>query len=114
MSSDVGNAGLDPSPIPAPFPALPGGPAHFDAPGGTQTPDAVADAIRDTLLGPLANRGTSTAAARNAEAVVQACRQALADLLDVQPDVVIFGRSMTALTFDLARAISADWSPGDE
>jgi cysteine desulfurase family protein (TIGR01976 family) len=38
----------------------------------------------------------------------------LADLLDVQPDDVTFGRSMTALTFDLSRAISADWRAGDE
>jgi cysteine desulfurase family protein (TIGR01976 family) len=114
MSSDVGTAVLDPSAIRAHFPALDSGTAHFDAPGGTQTADVVADAIRDTLLSPLANRGTSTAAARNAEEVVRACRSALADLLAVQPDDVIFGRSMTALTFDLSRAISADWHPGDE
>ncbi len=105
---------LDVTGIRAHFPALQHGAAHFDAPGGSQTPDAVADAIRDTLLSPLANRGTSTAAARNAEQVVHACRRALADLLDVQPDDVIFGRSMTALTFDMSRAISADWRPGDE
>ena len=105
---------LDVAEIRAHFPALHRGAAHFDAPGGSQTPDAVADAIRDTLLSPLANRGTSTAAARNAEQVVHTCRRALADLLNVQPDDVIFGRSMTALTFDLARTISADWRPGDE
>jgi cysteine desulfurase family protein (TIGR01976 family) len=117
MSSPAGiadTAVLDVNAIRAHFPALRHGAAHFDAPGGSQTPDAVADAIRDTLLSPLANRGTSTAAARNAEEVVHACRQALGDLLNVQPDDVIFGRSMTALTFDLSRAISADWRPGDE
>ena len=27
---------------------------------------------------------------------------------------VVFGRSMTQLTFDLARALAADWGPGDE
>ena len=105
---------LDVTAIRAHFPALRGGAAHFDAPGGSQTPDVVGDAVRDTLLSPIANRGPSTAAARNAETVVQTCRHALADLLNVQPDDVIFGRSMTALTFDLSRAISADWRPGDE
>ena len=117
MSSPAGTtdtAILDVNGVRAHFPALQHGAAHFDAPGGSQTPDVVADAIRDTLLRPLANRGTSTAAARNAEEVVHACRQALADLLNVRPDDVIFGRSMTALTFDLSRAISADWRPGDE
>ena len=58
---------LDSTAIRAHFPALQGGAAHFDAPGGSQTPDVVADAIRTTLLSPLANRGTATAAARNAE-----------------------------------------------
>ena len=117
MSTQVGTtdaAVLDLKAIRAHFPALQHGAAHFDAPGGSQTPDAVGDAIRNTLLSPLANRGTSTAAARNAEEIVHTCRQALADLLNVQPDDVIFGRSMTALTFDLSRAISADWRPGDE
>ena len=105
---------FDVNAIRAHFPALTHGAAHFDAPGGTQTPDAVADAIRDTLLKPLANRGPSTAAARNADEVVHTCRQAVADLLNVQSDDVVFGRSMTALTFDLSRAISADWRSGDE
>src|ERR1700712_1527018 len=117
MSFEIGTTDtsvLDVTAIRAHFPALQRGAAHFDAPGGSQTPDVVADAIRDTLLSPLANRGTSTAAARNAEEIVQSCRRAMADLLGVGPDDVIFGRSMTALTFDLSRAISADWRPGEE
>jgi cysteine desulfurase family protein (TIGR01976 family) len=117
MSFEVGTddtAVLNVAAVRAHFPALRRGAAHFDAPGGSQTPDVVGDAIRNTLLSPLANRGTSTAAARNAEEVVYGCRRALADLLNVDPNDVIFGRSMTALTFDLSRAISADWGPGDE
>jgi cysteine desulfurase family protein (TIGR01976 family) len=100
--------------IRAHFPALSGGTAYFDGPGGSQTPTAVADAIRDALLGPLANRGTVTAAARNAEAIVVQCRTALGDLLNAHPGEVIFGRSMTELTFALARTLSAQWNPGDE
>lgn len=96
------------------FPALAGGTAFFDGPGGSQTPTAVADAIRSALLAPLANRGTTTQAARNAEALVVACREALGDLVNADPDEVIFGRSMTALTFDLSRALAARWQPGDE
>jgi cysteine desulfurase family protein (TIGR01976 family) len=100
--------------IRAHFPALSGGAAHFDGPGGSQTPDVVADAIRDVLLRPLANRGVTTVAERNAEEIVGQCRRALGDLLNADPAGVIFGRSMTSLTFDLSRTLSATWQPGDE
>lgn len=96
------------------FPALASGTAFFDGPGGSQTPVPVADAIRSALLAPLANRGSVTAAARNAEALVLSCREALADLLGVSADEVVFGRSMTALTFDFARTLARQWRPGDE
>ena len=42
------------------------GAAHFDGPGGTQTPDVVARAVYDALVAPLANDGDVTAAERNA------------------------------------------------
>ena len=96
------------------FPALGDGTAYFDGPGGSQTPTVVADAIRDAILRPLSNRGNTTTAARNAEEIVVQCRVALSDLLNADPDEVIFGRSMTALTFDLSRTLSAQWRPGDE
>ena len=44
------------------FPALQNGAAHFDGPGGTQTPAVVARAAYDTLTGPLANRGSNSLA----------------------------------------------------
>jgi cysteine desulfurase family protein (TIGR01976 family) len=96
------------------FPALRDGTAYFDGPGGSQTPTAVADAIRDAMLRPLSNRGSNTTAERNAEEIVGQCRRALGDLLNADPDEVIFGRSMTALTFDLSRTLAAQWRPGDE
>ena len=43
-----------------------------------------------------------------------AARAAMGDLLGADPRGVIFGRSMTALTFDLARTLAATWRPGDE
>lgn len=107
-------APLDVEAIRRHFPALHDGAAHFDGPGGTQTPDVVADAIRHTMLRPLSNRSSSTAAGRNAEDAVTECRAALADLLNTRAECVIFGRSMTALTFEMSRTLSALWSPGDE
>jgi cysteine desulfurase family protein (TIGR01976 family) len=105
---------LDVAAVRAHFPALRDGAAHFDGPGGSQTPDVVAEAITRTLTGPLANRGSATEAERNAEAAVSGGRQAVADLLGADPRGIVFGRSMTQLTFDLARTMAKDWGPGDE
>jgi cysteine desulfurase family protein (TIGR01976 family) len=106
--------GFDIDQLRAHFPALQGGAAHFDGPGGSQTPDVVADAIRRTLCGPLANRGTATEAERNAEDAVRGAREALADLLGADVRGIVFGRSMTALTMDMARTIAKEWGEGDE
>ena len=106
--------GYDVHAVRARFPALAAGIAHFDGPGGSQVPDTVAAAVADTLLSPLANRGSVTAAERAADAIVLAARAAMGDLLGADPRGVVFGRSMTALTFDLARTLAATWRPGDE
>ncbi len=96
------------------FPSLKAGFAHFDGPGGSQVPDAVAEAVARTMVAPLANRGTVTEAERTADGIVVEARAAMADLLGADPGGVVFGRSMTALTFDLARTLAAGWGPGDE
>ena len=74
----------------------------------------VADAVRDALLAPLSNRGTATRAARNADDIVCAGRAAMGDLLGVDAATVVFGRSATELTFQLARTLSLGWGPGAE
>ncbi|GLY14732.1 cysteine desulfurase-like protein [Kineosporia rhizophila] len=96
------------------FPALAEGAAHFDGAGGTQTADVVGDAVRDTMLSAISNRSTFTRAEQRAEQVVAQTRGALADLLDADPGGVVFGRSMTALTFEFSRALAKTWRPGDE
>ncbi|MEU9819427.1 cysteine desulfurase-like protein [Pseudonocardia alni] len=96
------------------FPALRAGIAHFDGPGGSQVPDSVAGAVAAAMTSPLANRGTVTSGERAADAIVLGARAATADLLGADPRGIVFGRSMTALTFDLARTLAATWSPGDE
>jgi cysteine desulfurase family protein (TIGR01976 family) len=96
------------------FPALKAGYAHFDGPGGSQVPEAVAETVARTMMSPLANRGRVTAAERAADDIVLDARAAMADLLGADAGGVVFGRSMTQLTFDVARALAATWSPGDE
>ena len=96
------------------FPALKSGTAFFDGPGGSQTPDVVAEAVASTLLSPISNRGVVTASERRADAVVVEARSALGDLLAVDPGGIVFGRSATELTFMVARTLSSGWGPGDE
>lgn len=96
------------------FPSLRAGVAHFDGPGGSQTPDAVAAAIANTMTSSISNRGTVTEAERRADDVVTAARAAMGDLLAVDPRGVVFGRSATELTFHLARTLAQGWGPGDE
>ncbi|MGY1781457.1 cysteine desulfurase-like protein [Geodermatophilus sp. SYSU D01036] len=98
----------------ADFPALRAGAAHFDGPGGSQVPRQVAHAVAATLGSPIANRGRLTEAERNADDVVLAARAAVADLVGGDPGGVVFGRSMTQLTYDLSRTLAAAWGPGDE
>ncbi|MEU4254033.1 cysteine desulfurase-like protein [Amycolatopsis sp. NPDC026612] len=96
------------------FPALADGAAHFDGPGGSQVPDVVAEAVAGTLCAAIANRGVVTAAERRTSTVVAEARQAVADLLAADPAGVVFGRSMTQLTYDFSRTLAKKWGPGDE
>jgi len=95
-------------------PALAYGTAFFDGPGGTQVPDIVVSAMAATMLAGMSNRGAVTEAERRADDVTLAARAAGADLVNGEPAGIVFGRSMTALTFDLARTLAQDWGPGDE
>ena len=105
---------LDVAALRAQFPSLASGIAHFDGPGGTQTPAVVGDAIARTLTAPLSNRGRVMESERNADAVVLGFRAAIADLLGGSAEGVVYGRSATQLTYDLSRALAKTWAPGDE
>ncbi|WP_182526016.1 cysteine desulfurase-like protein [Nocardioides dongkuii] len=96
------------------FPSLARGTAYFDGPGGSQVPAVVAEAVAAAMTSGLCQRGTATATERRTEAVTVAARQAVADLVGGDPRGVVFGRSMTQLTLDLARTLSSGWGPGDE
>src|SRR5436853_5051257 len=94
------------------FPALADGAAHFDGPGGSQVAAPVADAVAETMRAAVANRGTVTKAEQRAEQIVVEARAAMADLLGVDARGVVFGRSMTSLTFELSRALAKTWRAG--
>jgi cysteine desulfurase family protein (TIGR01976 family) len=70
--------------------------------------------VASTMTSGISNRGDVTASERRAEEVVLAARRAVADLLGARERGVVFGRSMTQLTYDVARALAKGWGPGDE
>ncbi len=88
--------------------------AYFDAPGGTQVPRAVAEAMNDYLFHHNANTHWAYPASEETDAILLAAREACADLLNAQPAEIVFGNNMTSLTFHLARALGRRWSAGDE
>jgi len=96
------------------FPSLRSGTAHFDGPGGTQTPFEVGAAILTTLTSPLSNRGLLSPSEANAEAAVTGFRAAYSDLLGAPAGGIVHGRSATQLTYDLSRALAKQWRAGDE
>ncbi|GAA1839873.1 cysteine desulfurase-like protein [Agromyces salentinus] len=96
------------------FPSLASGWAHFDGPGGTQTPTVVGEAMASMLSGPLSNRGSTSESEIRADRAVHEFRAAMGDLLNVQPAGIVHGRSATQLAYDFSRHLAKDWGPGDE
>ncbi len=106
--------GYDVDSVRSRYPALAEGLVHLDGPGGTQVAAPVADAVAATLRSAVSNRHGPFASSQRADAIVDAAREAGADLVGGRPEGVVLGPSMTALTFRLADALAATWSPGDE
>jgi cysteine desulfurase family protein (TIGR01976 family) len=88
--------------------------AYFDAPGGTQAPREVAEAMNDYLFHHNANTHWAYPTSAETDAILVEARQAVADLLNASPHEIAFGANMTSLTFHLSRALGRTWSPGDE
>lgn len=88
--------------------------AYFDAPGGTQVPTSVVDAMRDYMLHHNANSHWAYPTSIETDATIDAARAAAADLLNAAPNEVAFGANMTTLAFHLSRALAPTIAPGDE
>ena len=119
MSITQQGSTLDLSWVRSQFPALSqtveGHPAVFlDGPGGTQVPQRVIDAITHYLSRHNANTGGAYATSRRTDAMIASARTAMGDFFHCDPDEVVFGQNMTALTFMLSRALGRDLGPGNE
>ena len=89
--------------------------AFFDGPGGTQVHGSVIDAIARYYTEANSNAHGAFEFSHRTDATVAAARSVMADFLNAaRPDEIVFGPSMTALTFNLSRAIGRTLEPDDE
>src|SRR5215472_12342410 len=88
--------------------------AFLDAPGGTQVPQRVIDAMTNYLRHDNANTGGAYTTSRHTDAMIAEARAAMADFLHCSADEVAFGPNMTTLTYAVSRALGRDLGPGDE
>ena len=88
--------------------------AYLDAPGGTQVPQRVIDAVADYYVRANSNHHGAFLTSERTHAVIAEAHAALADLLGCGPDEVAFGPNMTTLTLALSRAIERELEAGDE
>jgi cysteine desulfurase family protein (TIGR01976 family) len=96
------------------FPALAGGAAYLDGPGGSQVPQQVLGAIDACLRESNANLGGAFATSAAAVEVMEGGRTAAADFTGGEADGIAFGANMTTLNFLLAHAVARTLEPGDE
>ncbi len=90
-------------------------PAVFlDGPGGTQVPQRVIDAIADYLTHNNANTGGAYQTSRNTERMIAEARSAMGDFLNCDADEIVFGPSMTTLTYAMSLSLGRELGPGDE
>src|SRR5919197_2584742 len=90
-----------------------GGFVFLDAPGGSQVPDEVGDAIARALREASANIGASYETSKRVEGILAAARSDAGRFLGCSADDVVFGTNMTVLDFTLSRTASRDWKEGD-
>src|SRR3989442_14948065 len=95
------------------FSSLQGGFVFLDAPGGSQVPDEVGEAIARTLREASANIGALYETSHRVERILATARGDAARFLTCSADDVIFGQNMTVLDFSLSRTAARDWHKGD-
>jgi len=110
----MATATLDVAAVRARFPALASGVAFLDAPGGTQCPQSVIDAIAGCLRKSNANLGGAFAASRRSDELVEHAHATAARFLGCRPEETIFGQNMTTLNFALTRALGRTLAAADE
>jgi len=110
---------IDPYVVRERFPALSrtqdGRPCVFaDAPGGTQVPDTVIDAMVSYLRNSNSNVHGAFATSQETDALIAGAHAAAADLFGCDPSEVVIGQNATTLLLHVSRSIARTLRPGDE
>jgi len=105
---------LDPTTVRARFSSLASGFAFLDAPGGSQVPDSVGEAVARCLREASANMGATYETSHRVAAIVAEAEAKAAAFLGCEPTEVIFGPNMTSLNFTLSRTAGRELAAGDE
>jgi cysteine desulfurase family protein (TIGR01976 family) len=87
-------------------------PVFMDAPGGSQMPGCVMQAMADYIQRGMANRHGAFETSIETEAVLARARQQVSDLLNADGYDIVFGQNMTSLAFALATSLARDWATG--
>lgn len=88
--------------------------AYFDAPGGTQTPRVVVDAVADYLLNHNANTHWEYPSSHETDAIIESARDTFADFLNASANEIVFGPNTTTTIYHLSRALGRTLGSGDE
>src|SRR5215831_17098215 len=88
--------------------------AYFDAPGGTQVPRAVVDAVADYLLNHNANTHWEYPTSHETDAIIESARHTFAEFLNASAKEIVFGPNTTSIIYHLSRALGRTLGPGDE
>ena len=105
---------IDPAAVRRRFSSLQSGFAFLDAPGGSQVPDSVGDAVARSMREASANMGALYETSRRVGAIVAEAESKAAAFLGCEPHEVIFGPNMTSLDFMLSRTVGRGFEAGDE
>lgn len=87
---------------------------YVDAPGGSQVPGEVIDAIAGNLRAGVSNTHGAFPASEETDRLIAGARAAAADMTGAAPDEVVFGPNATSLLLHLSRSFGRTLRPGDE
>src|SRR5947199_4842119 len=96
------------------FSSLQGDFVFLDAPGGSQVPDEVGDAIARALREASANLGAGYATSMRVKEILEQAEERAARFLGCSTEEIVFGANMTSLNFTLSRTAGREFEPGDE
>jgi cysteine desulfurase family protein (TIGR01976 family) len=87
---------------------------YLDAPGGSQVPDTVIDAMVGYLRSRNSNTHGAFVTSVETDELIAEARRSGAAFTGADPDEIVFGPNATTLLFAFSRAVGRELGPGDE